>query len=296
MGRSNRAVTDQEAQVQGRRGEQPFARAARGGGEARRAQPVEGGRVEPPPGRRRIFAVLFIASGTAFLGLLTGGEHLPVRAAPDPMAHFWPVPMPAYPGSRPRPVAAEQRVGSSSLRMAYFTTTDSPARVSDFYAHEWRSVGYYVKEDVTPRGGSVSGYDAVAGVMRQVVMMAKNGRTLVFPAVATEPMKMLDSAAVSPEVPVYPGATGVLVTRARDAVARTQIVTYLDEGPLLANATFYRGELQRRGWIDETRPLPKAQQSDDAQIMVWTRDGAEMTVNLLKIDETRTRVHVALVK
>jgi len=84
--------------------------------------------------RGRIFAVLFIASGTAFLGLLTGGEHLPVRAAEDPMARFWPVPMPTYPGTTLRPVAADQRVGTSALKMAYFTTTDSPARVGDFYA------------------------------------------------------------------------------------------------------------------------------------------------------------------
>jgi hypothetical protein len=246
--------------------------------------------------RGRIFAVLFIASGTAFLGLLSGGEHLPVRAAEDPMHHFWPVPMPAYPGAQPRPVAADQQVGSSSLRMAYFSTADSPARVSDFYAGNWRAAGYYVKEDVTPRGGSVSAYDSVAGVMRQIVMMSKNGRTLVFPAVAAEPMKMLDATAVPPEVPIYPGATGLVVTKSRDSVARTQIITYLDEGPLLANVTFYKGELQRRGWIDETRPLPKAQQSDDAEIMVLTRDGAELTVNLLKLDETRTRVHLALVR
>ena len=56
--------------------------------------------------RGRIFAVIFIASGTAFLGLLTGGEHLQVRAAEDPMMRFWPVPMPTYPGTTMRPPGA----------------------------------------------------------------------------------------------------------------------------------------------------------------------------------------------
>lgn len=246
--------------------------------------------------RGRIFAVLFIAAGTAFLGLLTGGEHLPVRAADDPMARFWPVPMPKYPGSAPRPIAADQRVGSSALKLAYFTTTDSPAKVGDFYAGEWRAAGYYVSEDITPKGGSVSGYDAVAGMMRQIVMMRKEGRTLVFPAVATDPVKLLDRDAVPPEVPIYPGATGVLVTAAKDLMARTQVITYLDDGPLEANLNFHRTELARRGWVDETRPLPPKAQADDARILVYTRDGAELTVNLLKLDEQRTRVHVALVR
>ena len=246
--------------------------------------------------RGRIFAVLFIASGTAFLGLLTGGEHLQVRAAEDPMARFWPVPMPTYPGTTLRPVAADQRVGTSALKMAYFTTTDSPAKVGDYYAAEWRNAGYYVTEDVTFRGGSVSGYDAVAGMMRQIVMMHKDGRTLVFPAVAVEPSKLLDRRAVPADVPVYPGAQGLLVTQARDPVARSQVVTYLDDGPLEANLNFYKGEMARRGWIDETKPLPAKFQADDGHILVYTRDGAEMTINLLKLDQTRTRVHVALVR
>jgi hypothetical protein len=246
--------------------------------------------------RGRIFAVLFIASGTAFLGLLTGGEHLPVRAAEDPMMRFWPVPMPTYPGTTMRPVAADQRVGSSALKMAYFTTTDSPAKIGDFYAGEWRNAGYHVTEDVTFKGGTVSAFDAVAGMMRQIVMLHKDGRTMVFPAVAVEPARLLDRSAVPPDVPVYPGASGLLVTAARDPMARSQVVTYLDDGPLEANLSFYQGELQRRGWTNETKALPQKFQSDDAHILVYTRDGAEMTVNLLKLDETRTRVHVALVK
>jgi hypothetical protein len=246
--------------------------------------------------RGRIFAVLFIASGTAFLGLLTGGEHLPVRAAEDPMVRFWPVPMPTYPGTAMRPIATDYRVGSSALKMAYFTTTDSPARVGDFYAAEWRNAGYYVTEDVTFKGGTVSGYDAVTGMMRQIVMMHKDGRTLVFPAVAVEPTKLLDRAALPPEIPILAGASGLLVTASKDPMARSTIVTYLDDSPLAANLTFYRGELQRQGWINETKPLPAQFQTDDAHILVYTRDGAEMTVNLLKLDETRTRVHVTLVR
>jgi hypothetical protein len=246
--------------------------------------------------RGRIFAVLFIASGTAFLGLLTGGEHHPVRAAEDPMAHFWPVPMATYPGATMRPVTGDQRVGSSALKMAYFTTTDPPARVADFYAGEWRNAGYYVTEDVTFKGGTVSGYDAIAGMMRQVVMMSKDGRTLAFPAVAVEPSKLMDRNAVPADVPVYPGASGLLVTSARDPMARNQVVTYLDDGSLEANLNFYRGELQRRGWIDETKPLPAKFKSDDAHILVYGRDGTELTINLLKLDEAHTRVHVALVK
>lgn len=245
----------------------------------------------------RIFAVLFIASGIAFLGLLTGGEHLPVRAAEDPMLRYWPVPMATYPGAVMRPIAADQRVGASALKMAYFTTADPPARVADFYAGEWRNAGYHVTEDVTFKGGTVSAYDAVAGMMRQVVMMAKNGRTLVFPAVAVEPSRMLDRSAVPADVPVYPGAWGLLVTQARDPMARSQVVTYIDDGALEANLNFYKSELGRRGWLDQTKPLPSQYKSDDGHILVYGNgDGAEMTINLLKLDDTRTRVHVAVVK
>jgi len=245
--------------------------------------------------RGKIFIVLFVASGAAFLGLLSGGEHSPVSAAGDPMAHFWPVPMPSYPGATQRPVARDQQVGGSSFRMAYFTTADTPARVADHYAAEWRQAGYYVTEDVTHKGGSVSAYDAVAGVMRQIVMMRRDGRTIVFPAVITEPMRVLDNSSLPPEIPVYPGATGLLVTRARDPMVRSVVVTYLDEAPLATNVAFYRGELARAGWVDETKPLPDKVRTDDAEILVYTRDGKELTVNLLKLDDTRTRVHVAMV-
>jgi len=47
--------------------------------------------------------------------------------------------------------------------------------------------------------------------------------------------------------------------------------------------------MARRGWVDETKPLPAKFQADDAHILVYTRDGAEMTINLLKLDQTRTR-------
>lgn len=244
----------------------------------------------------KVFAVLFIASGAAFLGLLTGGEHRPVGAAEDPLAHFWPAPMPRYPGANERPIAADQKVGQSGLKMTYFSTTDSPAQVGDFYAGEWRRAGFYVTEDVTLQGGSVSGYDVALGMMRQIVMLVRNGRTLVFPAVATSPVKMLDASAAPPEVPIYPRASGLLVTGARDPLARSQSVSYLDEGPLEANLTFYRAEMARRGWTDETRQSSSKQIGEDVRILVYTRNGAECTVNFLKIDEARTRVLVTLVK
>ncbi|HEY3356967.1 MAG TPA: hypothetical protein VGQ83_27200 [Polyangia bacterium] len=246
--------------------------------------------------RGRIFAVLFIASGTAFLGLLTGGEHLPVRAAGDPMAGYWPAPMPTYPGSAPRPIVGDQTVGGSAMKLAYFTTPDIPARVGDFYAEEWRKAGLYVTEDITPKGGSVSAYDAVEGVMRQIVILARAGQTMVFPALVTEPVRVMEPATVPPEIPVYPGATGVLVTTARDPIARSQVVAYMDEGPIEANLTFYKGEMQRLGWANETKAETHKDVGDDARILVYTRDGAECTVNFLKIDDTHTRVHVTLVR
>ena len=126
--------------------------------------------------------------------------------------------------------------------------------------------------------------------------LARAGQTLVFPAVVTEPVRMLAPASVPPEVPVYPGATGVLVTAARDALARSQVVTYLDEGPLAANLTFYKGEMARLGWTNETKLEGHKDVGDDVRILVYTRDGAECTINFLKVDEARTRVQVTLVR
>jgi len=246
--------------------------------------------------RGRIFAVLFIASGTAFLGLLTGGEHLPVRAGGDPMAHFWPAPMPAYPGALTRPMVGDQMQGGSTLKMAYFTTKDSPAKVGDYFAAEWRERGYYVTEDLTPNGGSISAFDSVAGMMRQVVLVVRQGRTMGFPAVVTEPVRMLQPTAVPPDVPLYPGAASVLVTAARDPLGRSTVVTYLDDGPLEANLVFYKTEMGRRGWVDETKATTHKDVGDDVRLLLFTRDGSECSVNFLKIDEARTRVHLTLVK
>jgi hypothetical protein len=246
--------------------------------------------------RGRIFAVLFIAAGTAFLGLLTGGEHLPVRAVGDPLAHYYPAPMPHYPGVTERPIVGEQTVGGSSMKMTYFSTRDIPARVNDFYAGEWRRAGYYVTEDITPKGGMVSAYDSVEGLMRQVVILARTGQTLVFPAMVTEPVRVMETTSVPPELPLYPGASGMVVTAARDAIGKSHTVSYMDDGAIEANVTFYKAAMQRGGWQDETRAETNKDVGDDVRILVFTRDGAECTVNFLKVDEAHTRVHVTLVR
>jgi hypothetical protein len=118
---------------------------------------------------------------------------------------------------------------------------------------------------------------------------------MVFPAVVTEPVRLLQPTAVPPEVPLYPGASGVLVTTSRDPLGRSKIVTFLDDGSLEANVTFYRAELQRRGWIDETKASAHRAAGDDLRLLLFTRDGAECTLSFLKIDEARTRVHLTLV-
>jgi hypothetical protein len=246
--------------------------------------------------RGRIFAVLFIAAGTAFLGLLTGGEHLPVHAAGDPMVHYWPAPMPEYPGATARPIVGDQTVGGSTFKMAYFSTKDSPAHVGDFFGGEWRRAGLHVTEDITPKGGSITAYDPTDGLMRQVLIVARQGQSLVFPAVVTEPVKVMAPTALPPEVPIYPEATGVVVTAARDPLARSQVVTYLDSGSMDANLTFHQAEMTRRGWTDETKARTHKDVGDDVQILVYTRDGSECTINFLKLDETRTRVHLTLVQ
>ncbi|MFC1482521.1 hypothetical protein ACFL51_01815, partial [Myxococcota bacterium] len=177
----------------------------------------------------RITVIVTVAAGIATLGLLAGGRQQRARAKRDvdAMLGHYPVSMPRYPGAKEYPLGADLKVGASPMKMSYFYTKDDPMKVANYYIAHWKTAGYHVSEDISPAGGTVAAYDPAEGVLRQILMKHRQGKTAVFPSVVVQSLRPLsDGASAAPDVPVYPGSEGVLRFGARDPGHRSQVTLF----------------------------------------------------------------------
>jgi hypothetical protein len=248
----------------------------------------------------RITVVLFVAAGIAFLGLLTGGRQDAAKARrdADPMQGYYEAFMPRYPGVGEYPLGSELKVSGTPMKMSYFHTEDDPLKVASFYVSHWKAANYHVTEDITLQGGVVGAYDPASGQLRQVLIKVERNRTSVFPSLVMQPMRPEASggpgAGEKADVPVYPGAEGVLHFGARDPGHESQVTMYTNYGGLANNVGFFRSRLPELGWKEvDTKgvsPLPV----EMAQTLTFHKGRRELTVNLAVIDSAnRVRVHVA---
>lgn len=249
----------------------------------------------------KIFAVIFICSGTAFLGLLAGGRHAPVRADldQDPMKGYYDVDMPSYPGAAELPMSRDMNVGDASMKMSYFVTRDDPLKIAGYYADRWKTAEYHVTEDVTLTGGSVSAFDVKTGVIRQVIITEQSeGRYLVFPSVTSQPFGMTPStdekSGFAGKSPVFPGSEGVSSFGSDDPDKKTNVTRFINFGGMQANVDFYKVEMAARGWelrkfADEIPGIGKKH-----QVLLFNKGSQEVTINFTVVSEEskQVRVHI----
>ncbi len=249
----------------------------------------------------KIFTVIFVCSGIAFLGLLAGGEYTSARARmdQDPMKGYYEVDMPSYPGARETPLSKSMSAGEAPMKMSYFVTQDDPLKVAGFYADRWKVAEYHVTEDVSLTGGNVSAVDLKSGVIRQIIITQQSeGRYLVFPSVTKQPLGMQTSTAnklgPSDKPPVFPGSEGVSSFGSDDPETNTNVTRFINFGGIKANVDFYKNEMAARGWslqkmVDELPGLGKKH-----QMLVFNREGQEVTVNISALSEEskQVRVHI----
>ncbi len=245
----------------------------------------------------KVTVVVFIAAGIAFGGLMAGGQHQGAKARRpvDRMRGHYPAPMPQYPGVKEFPMGDQLSVGPTRLKMSYFHTRDDTLRVASFYAAQWNAAGYYVTEDISPAGGVVAAYDPSKGTLRQVIIKRQVATTAVYPSLLMEPLRPTTGThATSLDVPVYPGAEGVLRFGARDPGHRSKVTLYTNYGGLVNNVDFFRNQLPQRGWREVKSKAPLLLPAEYHQTLTFHKGKRELTLNLTQMDkEGRVRVHVA---
>ncbi|PID37942.1 MAG: hypothetical protein CSA65_09185 [Proteobacteria bacterium] len=240
-----------------------------------------------------MLTVLFLCAGIAYLGLLTGGEHRQAVAKRDPLVGFYPPDMPRYPQVHEVP-AGQTTVGRAPLKMSYFSTDHEPARIGDYYAAFWRKRGFWVRSDVSHRGGAVAAVDSKHGYVYQVNMRRQGKKTLVFPSVNTSPMAALRRGE-DPPVRLFKDSKVLTNTVSKTGTNRAQVVLTTNPGTLEDNRSHYRAELSRLGYVRSSRTVEqnKLPPSMRERVLVYQhKDGAEITIALSKLDKERTRVHI----
>ena len=258
------------------------------------------------PRHARALLVLFLCAGIAVLGLLAGGEHRKARARweKNPMVGYYPEGMPHYPRVRELPAGKSTSVGRARVRMSYFTTEDGPDRVADFYARFWRARRFFVRDDVTHVGGVVSAVDAHKGRVYQALITVRGGHssktgasaptTVVFPSVTTSPTRAMESLDREPPVPLYPESRAVIHLGASEGKTGARVVLSVNDGGLEANLDHYRRVLRGAGYRPENRKNEKPL-GEQHHILVYRKEGSEVTVNLTAMGEDRVRVHMMVV-
>lgn len=240
----------------------------------------------------RVFVVLFICAGIAFLGLLAGGEHRPAEALSggDPIDGYYGEDMPRYPRVQELPAGPASRVGGARVRMSLFSTKDEPLKVARYYADFWRTRHFFVRQDVTHVGGVVSAVDAAHKKIYQIMVTRSGELTRVFPSVTTKPTLALSGDGQEPPLPLFPESRTVITMGSKEGLAAARINLSVNEGTMEANIAHYRGALQAAGF----RPDIKKQPAEDPgqHVLLYRNGPREITLYLTQMNEAQVRVHI----
>jgi len=243
----------------------------------------------------RTLLVLFFCAGIATLGLLTGGQHRLARARleQDPMVGYYPEGMPRYPRVQEVPAGNNSQVGGSTVRMSFFTTEDEPSRVAEYFGRAWRARHFFVRDDVTHVGGVVSAIDVKYRRVYQILVTVSNGHTTVFPSVTTSPSQAMASLHEPSPIPLFPESRAVINLGSKEGDTAARVILSINDGGLEPNLAHYRRVLQEAGYRPEstrTRPL-----DENHRILLYRKQGGEITVNLNAMGGKRVRVHIMVV-
>lgn len=248
-------------------------------------------KTKTPWGRAAL--ILFFCTGIAFLGLLTDGEYptATARQGGDPMAGYFGQDMPRYPGTQELPAGPNSLVGGTRVRMSTFSTDDDPVRVARFYQHFWQARQLFVTSDVTHMGGVVSAVDTSGGRVYQALIVVQGGRTVVFPSLTEAPLRADAPTAGPAVVPLFPGSSAVIHLGADEGTSAARIVLSMNDGTLAENLAHYERELRAAGYEREVHKQPD-ELGPLHRVLVFRKEGSEVTVNLTSLGEKRTRVHL----
>jgi hypothetical protein len=158
--------------------------------------------------------------------------------------------LPAYPGSRPAPLASDVRTQAMPTAIAWFSTPDSVDDVLDWYENTLNEGGIAAfAHRFGPSTGYVAYHRRATDAMHVVAVMRQGSETLVFPAL-TQAGNLAQARAEVPAGIPHPGAAlHTSVVDVIDGGVKMTTVTGIVELASLAElVAFYQRELAARGW------------------------------------------------
>ncbi len=198
-----------------------------------------------------------------------------------------------YPAAVPYQVADQMKVGSATLRMAGFTTADSPAKVLAFYRAE------FVREKLIlppgPPPGDIpyeglTGFDLHAKLQKTVMVMdGGGGPTRVILSVSPEAgldEETLTSASKVPAgLPVFPKSSDVFRTDGEDGPRWSSTISYQASGKPAEVLDYIRKGLSEKGWAQAP-----AADTLPGQGLRYLRSGESVDIMLRPLDLGSTEV------
>ena len=243
--------------------------------------------------RTKILLMAVLVTAVTALGIYNTESHSwdAVAAESTLPPDYWPEPMAVYPGANLIPFSRDMNLGrDNALRMAWFTTQDEPLAVARFYEDRWTTSGYFVNKDINPYGGRISSVDPRTGVLRQVTMSREGDMTTVFVSMLLGTPREVDR---TPEdIPVYPGAEGVISFSSNDVLTASDVVTFMDAGTVEDNVRFYKNRLAQHSYS-----LKRETERKGVHMLVFSRGSEEITVSIIWDSSLKmSKVHVARIK
>ncbi|MDA3863016.1 MAG: hypothetical protein PF689_04025 [Deltaproteobacteria bacterium] len=215
--------------------------------------------------------------------------------------NYWSAEMPVYPNVKEIPLSSNMNVSNTKMKMTWFRTNDIPLEVGNHYSSIWENQGHYVTKDVHPQGGKVSALDLKNNLLRQIIMQRKGDKTIVFVSLIMGQLTNLtknDKEVDSKIIPIYPGSEGITSFGSNDKSGASKVITYINRGRINDNITFYKLEMQNRGYklnkTNEFGKLATKKFTREVKILIFSKDKEEVTVSISEIENSnRVRVHIS---
>ena len=223
-----------------------------------------------------------------------GVPNLP--AAPRPLQAPKPDPealagLPPYPNAQPMPVMSQPTGVGGEMKLAWFTTDDTPDQVLNFYEH-WLDregkavVSHHFKGK---EGSGYAGYFEGAdpdGKLHMIAVMRQSGQTLVFPSVSS-PTLMVERRGEDLSGLPSPPRTRRSVSFPLDESGSKAWYSTAKDSTVGEVLQFYKETLPGLGWtIDEasesgaTGRVGATRKRQSASVSLTQKPGREVTISI----------------
>jgi hypothetical protein len=128
-----------------------------------------------------------------------------------------------------------------------------------------------------------------------VLLGVQGKRTLAFPSQTRSPLAAGQASEGSAPVPLFPDSKTLLALGSSEGDKRARMHLSVNDSGLEANLSHFRRELQADGYVEESRKQP-AGIGPEHRILVFRKEGSEVTVNLVTLGGRRVRVHLTRVE